>query len=97
MAGFAGYESGSRGGNNGACHLKARPAAAGGGAGNSPLLHITLRHTSRLSKLVMIAGINKIVAPNAYMPIPGFTLASCAILVKATRTPSMTTSSIDHT
>ena len=45
----------------------------------------------------MIAGINSTAAPKAYMPMPGSTVASCAILVNATRMPSITTSSIDHT
>ena len=37
------------------------------------------------------------VAPNAYMPMPGSTVASSAIFTSATRMPSITTSSIDQT
>ena len=44
----------------------------------------------------MIAGKSTISAPTAYMPMPASTVASSAILMSATRMPSIITSSIDH-
>jgi len=44
----------------------------------------------------MIAANRKISAPTAYMPMPGSTVASSAILISATRIPSIITSLIDQ-
>ena len=64
--------------------------SAAGFAGISGSIHSTRRHISRRSRLTAIAGINRIVAPNAYMPIPGSTVASCAILTNTTGAPTLT-------
>ena len=44
----------------------------------------------------MMAGKSTTSTPTAYMPTPGSTLASSAILINATRMPSSMTSYIDH-
>lgn len=67
---------------------------AGDPGGVSLRDHGTRTHTSRGSKPIVIAAISATSAPAANMPIPGITLASSEILISATRTPSIITSTI---
>src|ERR1019366_7809344 len=84
VAGLAGHEAGASSGQRWSLHRAAS-------------IHSIRRQSSRRSTLTTMAGISRITAPNAYIPIPGSTVASSAILTNATRMPSITTSSIDHT
>src|SRR5947209_19495427 len=48
------------------------------------------------SNVAEMAASNTTSTPNAYIPTPGTTVASCAIFTSATRIPSSMTSFIDH-
>ena len=61
-----------------------------------PSTQSTRAQSSRASKVTRIDGMSTISAKTAYMPIPASTVASSAILISATRMPSIITSSIDH-
>ena len=57
----------------------------------------TTRDPDRLgSKIDAMAASNTTSRPTAYIPMPGTTVASCAILMSATRMPSSITSLIDQ-
>src|SRR5215831_4312905 len=58
--------------------------------------HSILRQTSSASKVMPMAVRNTTRAPTAYMPMPGSTRASSAILISAMRMPRIITSTIDH-
>src|SRR4249920_161378 len=62
----------------------------------APSAHSTRFHTSRGWKVTMIAANRTISPPTAYKPMPGSTVASSAILIRATRMPSIITSLIDQ-
>src|SRR5262249_37613939 len=58
--------------------------------------HSILRQTSSASKVIPIAVSSTTSAPTAYMPMPGSTRASSAILISAMRMPRIITSTMDH-
>src|SRR5499433_265451 len=58
--------------------------------------HSILRQTSSASKVMPMAVRNTTRAPTAYMPMPGSTRDSSAILISAMRMPRIITSTIDH-
>src|SRR5215470_4511243 len=64
--------------------------------GSVPSAHSILAHTSRGSRVTRTAASKNTKAPAAYIPMPGITVASCAILNSATKMPSIITSVIDH-
>src|SRR5208282_5500578 len=93
LAGLAGDQPRLRGGERGGGH---RETSASGGGGVSPSTHSSLCQSSRSPNVTRIAGMRSTSPPTAYMPIPGSTVASSAILISATSMPSNMTSSIDH-
>src|SRR5262249_4014952 len=58
--------------------------------------HSTRFQSSAGSDVIATAARSTIRPPNAYIPMPGSTVASWAILMSATRMPRIITSVIDH-
>src|SRR5215467_7086554 len=96
-AGLARDQSGLRSGGDrharafGVAVAPAAPAADGWGS-----THSIRRQTSSASKVMPIAVRSTTRAPTAYIPMPGSTRASSAILIRAIRMPRIITSTMDH-
>src|SRR5215831_2762667 len=71
----------------------ARPPHTPDGWGST---HSTRRQTSSASKVIPIAVRSTTRTATAYIPMPGSTRASSAILINAMRMPRIITSTIDH-
>src|SRR5262245_3867479 len=74
---------------------EARPRA-GEDSGRHRSAHSTRFQISSGSKVIMIAVRSGTSPPTAYIPMPGSTVASSAILISATRMPRIITSFIDQ-
>src|SRR5215469_16904916 len=96
-AGLTGDEPGLRSGGDGHARASGRavagapPPAEGRGSTHS----ICLQISSGL-KVIPIAVRSTTSAPTAYIPMPGSTRASSAILIRAMRMPRIITSTMDH-
>src|SRR5215470_7657516 len=96
-AGLARDQSGLRsGGDRHARASEVAVAPAAPAADDWGSTHSILRQTSSASKVMPIAVRSTTRAPTAYIPMPGSTRASSAILIRAMRMPRIITSTMDH-